>query len=966
MACQNGIVIRWFVSALAAIAILAVVPSAYAATRYDPRLRFRTIRTQHFDIHAHQGEEALARRLAIVAEAVRARLEPELGAPRGRVQVILVNQADIANGWATPFPYDAIEIAALAPEPDSLIGNTTDWLELVFTHEYTHIVHLDRTRGVMRAVRGIFGRVPIAFPNVFTPEWQVEGLATFEESRQTGQGRVPAADFRSIVDVAARTGRFEPRDRANGGLVDWPSGHAAYAYGAYFHQFLAQRYGPERIAQLADATAGRVPYFSQGAFARVFGKPLDTLWNEFRASRDSVVALESRTDVAATRLTHHGFQVGALRVAGDGTVYYALTDARRFPALMALSRGQAPRRIAWRHLGNATSVRDDWIVFDQVRAVRSVALHSDLYAAHRNGSGLRRLTADARAADPDLSPDGRTIVCTIERDGRHAVAALDFSPSSPRREPRVVADEETSDYSSPRWSPDGRTIAASRRHAGAFELVTIDPTTGAVQSLLSLPGRRLMTPSWTPDGGTLLFAMDEPDRGVNVFALDVASRSVRRVTDSVTGARMPELSADGRALFYVGYSADGDDVFSVATDPGTWASVGFRLKAEATREPAEATREPADFRLKAEATREPAEATRVPAEEPRAYQPLRSLAPTYWTPVIASDSGEVLAGAATAMSDALGRHAYAAGAEWSASRARPDWHVSYAYDRWRPTLFATYGDDTDPVHGGEVRSREVQAGALLTFRQIRYSESFVGAFDAERDTLKCPAPCTARVTRADRRSARGGWLHDSRRAFGYSIGTEEGAWIETSVETSRVSANGDVTAGAGIVDLRAFQRLAGHTVIALRGAAALAWGDVNARRVFSAGGSGPATGPFDFGRDAIGLLRGFDPDAIVGTRAAVVNADLRFPLLRPQRGAGSWPAFVRALHGAVFVDAGHAWDARARLADARLSAGGELSLDAVLGFYLPVTFTAGAAWTRDPASPERARGAIFGRIGHAF
>ena len=48
-------------------------------------------------------------------------------------------------------------------------------------------------------------------------------------------------------------------------------------------------------------------------------------------------------------------------------------------------------------------------------------------------------------------------------------------------------------------------------------------------------------------------------------------------------------------------------------------------------------------------------------------------------------------------SDALGRHAYAVGGAWSTA-GNPDWYAAYAYDRWRPTLFASYSDDTDPIH----------------------------------------------------------------------------------------------------------------------------------------------------------------------------------------------------------------------------------------------------------------------------
>ena len=80
------------------------------------------------------------------------------------MQVILVDQTDLSNGWATPVPYNTIEITAVPPPPESLIGNTTDWLELVFTHEYTHILHLDRSRGFMQGVRRVFGRVPLGVP----------------------------------------------------------------------------------------------------------------------------------------------------------------------------------------------------------------------------------------------------------------------------------------------------------------------------------------------------------------------------------------------------------------------------------------------------------------------------------------------------------------------------------------------------------------------------------------------------------------------------------------------------------------------------------------------------------------------------------------------------------------------------------------------------------------------------------
>ena len=135
------------------ILLAAMAGPLDAANRYDPRFRFRTISTPRFNIYFHQGEEALARRLARIAEEVAGKLRAELGAPGGRVHVILVDQTDLSNGWATPTPYNLIEITAAAPSGDSSIGNTDDWLRLVFSHEYTHIVHLDKARGWIGGLR---------------------------------------------------------------------------------------------------------------------------------------------------------------------------------------------------------------------------------------------------------------------------------------------------------------------------------------------------------------------------------------------------------------------------------------------------------------------------------------------------------------------------------------------------------------------------------------------------------------------------------------------------------------------------------------------------------------------------------------------------------------------------------------------------------------------------------------------
>src|SRR5262245_3498187 len=102
--------------AVSLILVLCAVCTAEGATLLDPAHRYKELRTAHFSIYFHQGEDPIARRLAAIAEDVWPRVGGSLGvqAPR-HTHVILADQSDLANGWATPLPYNTIFITAAAP-----------------------------------------------------------------------------------------------------------------------------------------------------------------------------------------------------------------------------------------------------------------------------------------------------------------------------------------------------------------------------------------------------------------------------------------------------------------------------------------------------------------------------------------------------------------------------------------------------------------------------------------------------------------------------------------------------------------------------------------------------------------------------------------------------------------------------------------------------------------------------------
>jgi hypothetical protein len=371
------------------------------------------------------------------------------------------------------------------------------------------------------------------------------------------------------------------------------------------------------------------------------------------------------------------------------------------------------------------------------------------------------------------------------------------------------------------------------------------------------------------------------------------------------------------------------------------------------------------------------------APAPRVYSPWSTLWPRAWYPVVDTADDEVRVGANVGGVDALGYHAWDLTATWSVARAselealspgaRPDLSFLYVYDRWRPTVFALVTDETtplmvrpegEPVRPVALRERSGEVGLSLPFRRIRFSQALRASYVVEHDTVRGPLDDAA----FDRAALRAGWAFQSARRYGYSISPEGGVAVGAGVERAASALGGDGDATLARADARAYLPFGPrHAVLALRATAARSGGDRGVRRVLRLGGSDADTSVLSFEEDASSLLRGFDADRFAGTHVALVNAEYRVPLLRIERGQGTWPFFVRTLHGTAFFDAGDAWTAGGtRLSDWKRSWGGEVSADVVAGFTMPLTLTAGVAWGRDGeglAAPTRR---TYVRVGHGF
>lgn len=197
---------------------------------------------------------------------------------------------------------------------------------------------------------------------------------------------------------------------------------------------------------------------------------------------------------------------------------------------------------------------------------------SDIYLIHEGGSDLQRLT-DAPGADyePDVSPDGSTIVFVSNRAGEgtaqlflmatdgSAVRRLTFSG---RDDPAVVDDY-------PHWSPDGRRIVFQRTRSVAgradADIWLIDIETGEESQLTDTPNAWDSTPSFTADGRGVLFESNR-DGDYEIYRLDLASRALTQLTHDDGADLEAKASPDGKRIVFAS-DRDGDfEVYTMALD----------------------------------------------------------------------------------------------------------------------------------------------------------------------------------------------------------------------------------------------------------------------------------------------------------------------------------------------------------------------------------------------------------------
>lgn len=950
---------------ITALVLLLWMTTFAHAARLDTSYTFSTLETPHVSVHYHQGLEAIARKAAVIAEDVHGKLSREFAwSPAEKTELVLIDDSDFSNGFATALPYNTIYVQVVPPGIASTLGEYDDWLKIVITHEYAHIVTLDPVRDYWKVMRTIFGKtlpgvdglsqllfLVTAPPNSFLPRWWLEGMSTWAETEYSGKGRGRSSYYDMIFRMAAAERNFPTIGQINGDGAAWPSGNLPYVFGYRLQQYIADTYGKESLAKLNIAHSGRFPYFINAPPEKLFGgKGYPALYNDminavYREQSQRIAALGAVPFTPLQTVSKSGEQLTNPRFSPDSSrIAFTRHDPHDHATLVitdASGAVQAKVRRAYSDGSVCWSPDGSRLYFTQAEINNGFNTFQDLYAYDVARDAVTRLTTGQRLGDVDISPDGSRFAAVVSARGSQNLVLLDVKGAGAPAALKQISNFVEQRVASPRWSPDGVTISYTvTDNTGQTSLHLFEVASGSDRTLLTVP-HTVAYPVWTRDGSALVYISDET--GVfNLFAHDLKEGKQYQVSHLLGGALQPDLSPDGKSVIFSSYDSRGFSIARIALDREKWL---------ATRGPSLPGKRASEAPVAAGSGKDEAAASQAPAEP---YRSLRTALPHFWLPRIAGDgSGTSTYGLFTAGADVIGYHSYALTADYSSGRSRGYFDLMYQNDYFYPSLFVKA--HAKPVLYANLLQRGdyyeldqgVTVGASVPLNRLESSYRFLAGYQLQDQKALSGLDSSGRfkginVFQGRQDNLFTGLSFDNVLKYPYSVSSEEGRRVSLLYRRFDKAIGSDLEMSQYSAEYQEFLRLPPdllrHHVLYLRLAGALSDSSAQfGQRSFQIGGVPSELNPYP--------LRGYEERSVTGKYIATGTLEYRLPLTFPMRGSGTLPFFTEKLHGALFVDAGEVWDDQTKFSsdNIKVGTGAELRMDVTLGYWLKVTPAFGVA-----------------------
>jgi Tol biopolymer transport system component len=538
---------------------------------------FKILKTDHFDIYYYPEEEEAAKLASRMAERWYTRLSQLLNHELSSRQPLILyasgahfrqtNTVEGDIGEGTGGVTEAYKRRIVLP-----FAGPIEASDHVLGHELVHAFQYDVTGTNVSS--GSVGALAL-------PLWFIEGMAEYLS--------VGPVDPHTAMWMreAARREKLPTIDE-----LDNPK-YFPYRYGQAFWAFVAGKYGDGAVGNLLRAAAGRDASYASAiqSVLQIDTKELSKEWHaaEFEAFRPIAEATKMPAQFAKGLIVK-GKTGGDLNLGpelspdGSKLIFFSERDLFSIDLFLAdASTGKIIKKIT----NTATNPHFESLSFLTSAGAWDPAGKRFVFPGLAKGEPVLsivdvdrgrterevRLDDVHEVVNPTWSPDGKLIAFSALIGGFNDLYVYDLEKSALRR----LTNDAYAEVD-PAFSPDGQKIVFSTDRfttnlevikPGHMRLALLDVASGAVTQLGGFDNAKNIGAQWAADGKSLFFISDR--QGIsNIYRITLDGSKTTQLTNMLTGASgitamSPALSAAGGRLVFSAYEEDHYNIYALDT-----------------------------------------------------------------------------------------------------------------------------------------------------------------------------------------------------------------------------------------------------------------------------------------------------------------------------------------------------------------------------------------------------------------
>jgi Tol biopolymer transport system component len=549
---------------------------------------FEVLKTEHFDIYFYPEEREAAEHAARMAERWNARLSKLLHHRLSSRQPVILygshpdfeqtNTLEGALGEGTGGVTEALKRRVIIPFAGPLAET-----DHVLGHELVHAFQYDI---------GGFGRGSYNSPVERLPLWFIEGMA---EYLSVGPADPHTAMWMREAAQRGKLPRVKALDRSR--FFPYRYGQALWAYigGRWGDEKIGEIL--KQAARGGDAIRAieKTVDVKEERLSKDWQESIDASYKQAAAAdkpaseygRPLITEKASGHLNLGPALSPDGRYLAFLSEKGLFSIELYLADTKTGHIVRKLtSTAVDPHYDSLQFINSAGAwdASGKRFAFAGISKGRPIVTIVDMPSGHVS----QELTFDRldEVFHPTWSPDGAKLAFTGQHGGVDDLYVYDLAAQTLR----ALTQDAFADLE-PAWSPDGKTIAfvtdrfssdLATERFGNYRLAAIDVASGDIRALPSFPDAKNVDPQWSRSGKDLFFISDHGGIS-NIFRIDPTAQEMYAVTNLVLGASgitaiSPALSvaAGADSLAFSAYEAEGYRIY-VVDAPQTLA--GTRVEA---------------------------------------------------------------------------------------------------------------------------------------------------------------------------------------------------------------------------------------------------------------------------------------------------------------------------------------------------------------------------------------------------